>query len=103
MVGTHQCYQYLRSGGIPPIQLWHNRDLLAASLTTNPNQSLFTMGSSRAQTVVTIPMLVKAHKIMLNALQFDTTLYSLHGLRRGGNTSAYQAGIDQIDIKCYGL
>ena len=74
-------------------------DLLVASLTTHPNQPLLPIGSGRAWTVVTIFMPVNALRIMWETLQLDTTLYSLQSLRRGDAISAYQAGIDQIDIK----
>ena len=64
-----------------PVQAY--RDLLGASPTTHPNQPLiFTSGCTR--TVVTIPMLVSALNILLEALQLDTKLYLLNSLRRGG-------------------
>ena len=44
----------------------------------------------------------KSRCLMLHTLGIDTGLYSLHSLCRGGATAAYQAGADQLDIKCHG-
>ena len=55
-------------------------ELLAASPTSHPNQPLLTIGSGRARKVVTIPMLVSGFRIMLDALNLETALYSLHSL-----------------------
>ena len=38
----------------------------------------------------------------LRILGYDTGLYSLHSLRRGGATVAYSQGVDQLDIKRHG-
>ena len=53
--------------------------------------------------IVSIPTLVKAFSILLDSLHLDTGLYSLHSLRQGGATAAYQVGTDQIDIKRHSL
>ena len=53
--------------------------------------------------IVTIPTLVNAFNILLEALHLDTDLYSLHSLRWGGVTTAYHGSTDQIDIKRHWL
>ena len=84
-----------------PVQAY--QDLLVASATTNANKPLRTFTSGCTRTVVTIPMLVSALNILLEALQMDTELYSLHSLSRGSTMALYQGGTDQIDIKRHGL
>ena len=79
------------------------KTLLVASPTTSPNQPLLTVTKGRTQSVVTITMLSQALKVLLEALHMDSSLFSLHRLRRGGATTAYRAGIDQIHIKCHGM
>ena len=78
-------------------------DLLAASPTSHPNQPLLTITSGGTTMIVTMPTLVKAFSILLEALRLDTCLYSLHSLRWGGVTAAYWGSTDQIDIKRHGL
>ena len=39
----------------------------------------------------------------MDALGIDTSLFSIHSLRRGGPTAAYRAGIDQLNIKRHGM
>ena len=57
------------------------------------------MGAAKDLNTVTVPMLVQELEIMLDALNMDTKLYSLYSLRQGGATTAYWAGVGQIDIK----
>ena len=78
-------------------------DLLTALFSAHPNRPLLAMSLDKTRTVITISMLVNALRIVLDALHLDTSLYLLYILQRSHATSAYQPGIDQIDIKCHGL
>ena len=69
----------------------------------HPYQPLLTISARGTTTVVTIPMLAQASLILLEALNLDLGLYSLHSLRRGGAMAAYHGGSDQLDIKRHGL
>ena len=59
------------------------QDLLLFSPTTSPNQSLLTFTTGKRLTTVTVKMLSQALIIMLQALRLDSSLYTLHSLRRG--------------------
>ena len=61
------------------------------------------MSSGRTTAIVTIPTLVMAFNILLEALHLDTGLYFLHSLRQGGAITAYRGRSDQIDIKRHRL
>ena len=53
--------------------------------------------------MVTVPILSRALAALLHDLGYDAGLFSLHSLNRGGATTAYRQGLDQIDIKRQGL
>ena len=78
------------------------KDLLAVSPTTKNNQPLLTMVSKGKTVAVTSGALGRALRIMVAELGYDTKLYSLHSLRRGGATAAYRDGVDTLDIKRHG-
>ena len=61
-VGTAPVLPIPEIRGHPTDPVVAYRGLVTASKTTNPNQPLLTMGSGRARTVVTIPILVNAFK-----------------------------------------
>ena len=63
-------------------------DLLLASPTTSTNQPLLTVTKGGKQDIVTVDMLTRALKVMVDVLGMDTSLYSLHSLRRRGATAA---------------
>ena len=48
-------------------------------------------------------MLSQASKVLLEALQLDSAMYSLHSLRWGDTTTVYRAGMDKLHIKCHGM
>ena len=48
-------------------------------------------------------MLVRALRLMLQALGMDTGLYSIHSLHRGDAMATYRAGANNLDIKRYGI
>ena len=48
-------------------------------------------------------MLSQVLKVLLDTLQWDSTVYSLHSLKRGGATTVYRAGTDHLHIKCHGM
>ena len=61
-----------------------NKELLTPSPTTYPNQPLLTMSVTKRPTMIIVPMLVQRLKIILDALNMDTTGYSLQNLRQEG-------------------
>ena len=79
------------------------KHLLALSLTTSSNQPLLTFTSHSGMVTVTVWMLANACCVMLQELGLDSTLYSLHSLKRGWATVAYRAGAEQMQIKWHKL
>ena len=73
-------------------------DLHAASPNTPPNQPLLTINQGGSCTTVTtcLFILAKALKVMIQELELENTLYSLHSLMRGGATSAYRNGLRSV-------
>ena len=61
------------------------------------------MDAAKDLTTVTVSMLVQGLKIMLDALNMDTKLYSLNSLGRVGATADYRVGVGQMDLKWHGL
>ena len=53
--------------------------------------------------VVTTFMLSRALKVLLDAFQLDSALYSFDSLRRGWPTSTCRASMDHLHIKCYSM
>ena len=70
--------------GHPAYPVAAYRDLLLDSATTSPNQPLLTVTKGGKQAAVNMDILTRALKVMMDALGVDTTLYSLHSVRRGG-------------------
>ena len=76
-----------------------DRELLMTSPTTTPNQPLLIVTKGITVLPITVAILARALAVMVHSLGLDTSLYSLHSPRRGGATTAYGAGKDQLDIK----
>ena len=66
------------------------------------DQPLLSIPSSKGYTVVTSAQLATCLAELLRSLQLDPTNFSLHSLRRGGATTAYRAGADQLAVKRHG-
>ena len=64
------------------------KQLLRVSPTSSPNQPLLTIFMRHRQQVVTVKMISNALSLVLDASSLDSSLYSLHSLRRCGATSA---------------
>jgi hypothetical protein len=79
------------------------KDLLRAQPTGHPNQPLLSLPSKKG-TILTITsrQLAEALRELIIALELDPHMYSLHSLRRGGASTAYQAGVHFNDIKRHG-
>ena len=91
------------SVGLSSVPSGHYRELLADSQTTSSDQPLLTVTKGNRETIVTTDLLAKSLTVMLVSHQLDSSVYTLHGLSRGGGTAAYRPGIDQLDIKRHGL
>jgi hypothetical protein len=72
------------------------QELIKAVPTHSAKQPLLSYNSSSGVALVTTYMLATSLKEFLGILGYDTGLYSLHSLRRGGATVA------QLDIKRHG-
>ena len=91
---------------------WHpadllvaDKDILAVSATTSPNQLLITVNKGDTIVTVTVQMLARGLTIMLHAFGLDTSMYSLHSLRRGEGaaTAAYRTGAAHVNIKRHAM
>jgi hypothetical protein len=78
------------------------KQLLLAVPTTSARQPLLSYVSCSGVAIVTTYMLATSLRDFLAILQYDTGLYSLHSLRRGGATVAVKQGVGQLDIKRHG-
>ncbi len=83
-----------------PVQAFHQ--LEKVSPTTSPNQPLLTVQRRGRACAITTKTLSKLFKIIVKALRLDSEMYSLHSLRRGGATAAFNAGVSITDIKRHG-
>ena len=79
------------------------KKLLATSPTESANQSLLTFVRKGQVQTVTVTMLARALRLMLQDLELDTGLNSLHSLHRGGATAVYMAGANHHDINRHGI
>jgi hypothetical protein len=61
--------------------------------TTSPNQPLFVFPSPSGKITF---------KMFIDALGLNSDTYSFHGLRRGGATASYKAGVDYLNIQRHG-
>ena len=70
-----------------------------------PNEPLLVFpphkGGEKPKTV-TVRWLAAMMRFLLTEVGADSSVYSLHSLRRGGATQAYQAGVDFLSIKRHG-
>lgn len=71
------------------------------AIPANSNQPLFILPPPASHTL-TVSYLREALKILLSALKVDSSLYSLHSFRRGGATTAYNAGVNFAKVKDHG-
>lgn len=69
--------------------------------TCHPNDPLLIWPGSRRQ-IFTIPQLAAELTTLLSQAGLDTSAYSLHSLRRGGASAAYQQGSAPADIQRHG-
>ena len=83
-----------------PVAAYHQ--LTALHPTGHPDQPLLTLPGKRGYVVVTTAQLAWALRQLIMALQLDPKDYSLHSLRRGGATTAYRAGVDELSVKKHG-
>jgi hypothetical protein len=83
-----------------PVAAYHQ--LLASSPTLHEDQPLLTVQEQGVPVIVTSTTLSQTLKTLLTALDMDPSSYSLHSLRRGGATTAYLAGVDQLHVKRHG-
>jgi hypothetical protein len=89
--------------GSPTDPLAAYQALLQLQPTRCPTQPLLSVpGKHGKDTMITTRTLAIALKQLLSALHFDSALYSLHSLRRGGASAAYNAGVAYNDIKRHG-
>jgi hypothetical protein len=88
--------------GHPADPLAAYQQLIASVPTQSAKQPLLSYNSSSRVALVTTYMLATSLKEFLGILGYDTGLYSLHSLRRGGATVSYSQGVDQLDIKRHG-
>ena len=84
-----------------PVDAFHQ--LIASSPSSSPDHPLLSYQHGRKLVIVTILMLASALATMIQALDLDTVLYSLHSLHWGGATSAYRQGLHWELIKRHGL
>jgi len=67
-----------------------------------PNEPLFLIPRSGRYVTLTTGTLSKLFNALLTDLGYNLSQYSLHSLRRGGATAAYQAGADFLNIQRHG-
>ena len=84
-----------------PVAAFHL--LLSSSPSTSPDHPLLSFSRGGHLVVVTIPMLTSSFSAMIEALDLDPALYSLHSLRRGGATTAHRQGLQQEMVKRHGM
>lgn len=78
-------------------------DMLEVAPTQHPNQPLlFTVGHRGSVHYLTTGSLRQSFSVMMDTLGHNTSVYSLHSLRRGGATTAYQAGVVFTEIQRHG-
>ena len=79
------------------------KDMVHATPTRSQNDPLLTRVTSSGEIIViTSGLLRRGFSVMLTALGYSPRLYSLHSLRRGGATAAFNANVDYIHIKRHG-
>jgi hypothetical protein len=76
--------------------------LLSLHPTIHQDQPLLTMPTKKSYEVITSAQLALCLAVLLRSLKLDPTVFSLHSLRRGGATTAYRAGVDQMSVKRHG-
>lgn len=85
-----------------PVQAY--KDMLTLAPTMSPNAPLLQLpGQGHARTTtLTVRQLAQVFNTILVHLGYTKHMYSLHSLRAGGATSAFNAGVDFIHIKRHG-
>jgi hypothetical protein len=77
--------------------------MLQVAPTRHPNDALlFTLSPAGQARLLTIPQLRQSFNIMMDTLGYHAPDFSLHSLRRGGASAAYQAGVDYTLIQRHG-
>ena len=76
--------------------------MLAVHPTTSPNDPLLLMPGPSPCTPLTIPQLATCFRAVAAYLGYSPRQFSLHSLRRGGATAAFEAGINFTHIKRHG-
>ena len=76
--------------------------MIAALPTRHPTEPLLTLPGKGARKTVTTALLSKGLAILLECIDIDPHLYSLHSFRRGGATAAFNAGVNVLDLKRHG-
>lgn len=76
-------------------------DMLQAAPNRDPNSPLLQI-PDKSHAAVPVPYLRTCFTAIIDYLGYNPTQYSLHSLRRGGATLAFQAGVSYIHIKRHG-
>jgi integrase len=76
--------------------------MVADTPTRHPNHPLLQLPAPDGYRIITVRDLRLALSVLLTECDKDPRLFSLHSLRRGGATAAFQQGADPIDIQRHG-
>jgi hypothetical protein len=77
--------------------------MVACVPTASSKAPLLLLPTTRGQfRIVTIPMLAQEFNLIIQSLSLPPRTYSLHSLRRGGATLAFEAGVPVDSIKGHG-
>lgn len=90
-----------RIPGSPLCPLQAYNDMLQLCPTVTPNTPLLQLPGHQRKTV-TIKLLGQVFHAILDQLGYPAALYSLHSLRAGGATAAFNAGVEYTHIKRHG-
>lgn len=85
-----------------PVQAY--KDMLALVPSISPNAPLLVIpcAHSKNRKIVTVTQLAGVFNVIMDQLGYARHLYSLHSLRAGGASAAFNAGVDFIHIKRHG-
>jgi hypothetical protein len=78
-------------------------DLLLMSPTRHPQDPLLLLPTDKGRKIVTITHLRDAFTKLLEQVGLSTSKYSLHSLRRGGATQAFDSGVHHLHVKRHGM
>ena len=92
----------IKGSNLCPVQAY--TDMTAALPTTTPDQPLLVLPAcdTYGYIPVTIRWLSHFLYVLLESLDINPGLYSLHSCRRGGATMAYRLGADYLSIQRHG-